>query len=143
MATPESIAIRRASALERATAAADAIATSTGAAFAPFPAPNRDHEMRPAIEAEWLADTLEVIATSVKDRETFTATIGECPDDADPGVQVDAQGAELPDGDVAADTPEPPQGDDSAVDEQGDTEPAATPTEPQDAPKAAKKSGQR
>lgn len=62
MATPESIAIRRDDALARAKAAADVITKVTGAAFAPFPAPTKHLDQRPATEAEWLADTLEAIA---------------------------------------------------------------------------------
>lgn len=65
MATPVSIAIRRDEALARAEAAAQAIASATGAEIAPFPEPHKQEAMRPAVEAEWLADALEAIAAAV------------------------------------------------------------------------------
>lgn len=162
MATPESIAIRRAGALERAESAATAIATATGAEIAPYPPPHKQVLMRDAIEAEWLADTLEAVSDSLtapastKSSETnatpttdlttltraeldeYANTLGldqACtlpnkpavialieehltqpneseeipgvegtrPDDVEPGVQIDAQGGELPEGDITAD----------------------------------------
>lgn len=101
MATPESIAIRRDDALARAKAAVDVIEKVTGAAFAPFPVAHRDWTMRPAIEAEWVAETLEAIAASV----TSTALI---PTEDDPLNE------------APVDAPKPPQGDTSATDEQPD-----------------------
>jgi hypothetical protein len=66
MATPVSIAIRRADALARVAKATQTIAKQTGAEIADFPDAHKREEMRPAIEAEWLADALESIADAVK-----------------------------------------------------------------------------
>lgn len=65
MATPESIAIRRADALAAVATATQRIAAATGAAIADYPAPHKQHGMRPAIEAEWLAGALGAIADAV------------------------------------------------------------------------------
>lgn len=75
MATPTSIAIRRTDALDRVTTAAERIADATGAQVAPFPAPHKVAELRPAIEAEWLADALESIALAVAPAEDAHAQL--------------------------------------------------------------------
>ncbi len=65
MATPESIAIRRADALDRANIAIDFIAQQTGAKIEAYPPDHKRPEVRPAVEAEWLADALEAIASAI------------------------------------------------------------------------------
>jgi uncharacterized membrane protein YccC len=65
MATLESIAIRRAAALERADLAMQRITQTLTLDIEAFPAPHRELEMRPALEAEWLAGTLEAVADTL------------------------------------------------------------------------------
>lgn len=62
MATPESIAIRRADALDRSHAALKRIGEALDLDLGTYPEPHRDFEMRPAVESEWLAGTLEAVA---------------------------------------------------------------------------------
>lgn len=69
MATPVSIAIRRADALARVAKATRTIATQTGADIADFPDAHKQEALRPAIEAEWLAGALEAIAEATKAAE--------------------------------------------------------------------------
>lgn len=76
MATPESIAIRRAEALERVAKAIGTIATATGAEIPERPQDHKQLVIRPAIEAEWFADALEAIAGRTAERtELFRAEI--------------------------------------------------------------------
>lgn len=69
MATNESIAIRRTTALERVNAAVAKIADQTGVEIEAFPEPHKQQVLRPAIEAEWLADAFESIADTTKGKK--------------------------------------------------------------------------
>ncbi len=104
MATPESLAIRRTAALDRVSAAAETIAGALGVDIAPFPDPHKRPELRPVEDAEWLAETLDAIADAVTapSGKPVKGVKGTRPADAEPGVQIDAQGGDLPAGDIAA-----------------------------------------
>lgn len=66
MATAESIALRREAAKERINAAIERIVSDTGANIEPRPAPSKYPDIEPAIQDEWLAGALEVIAQAVE-----------------------------------------------------------------------------
>lgn len=103
MATAESIAIRRADALKRVAKATKTIAANTGAELTDYPAPHKNADMRPAVEAEWLADALESIAD---------ATNG-APRDAKPAKDADTADEALAAQDGVQDAP----ADDVVIDE--------------------------
>ena len=89
MATPESIAIRRAEALARVAKATRRIAKQTGAEIADFPDAHKQAEMRPLVEAEWLATSLEAIADATKAEQPETEDAPEEAQDATQASQRD------------------------------------------------------
>lgn len=84
MATKTAIAIRRDAALHRVASAVAVIGQEIGVVVEAFPSLHKYSELQPAIEAEWMAESLEAIASTLS---TNTSTMSAIVDQPDKGIE--------------------------------------------------------